>query len=233
MSINVLIFNFSTNEESSNTSKFLQPLINGMKLQGANVDQYYTQRMNIEKCKACTEDPTFTSKRECKIIDDMKYVYPKMRQADIWIFATPNHPKVINSNFSKFLDRLEPLFEPFAEMKNGNGLKIKTKSKGKVLLVSTSNDFEFSTFNHLINHVETFTLLFAREFAGALLRPHYWTTNLNSFMTTRIKSLEQNLSKAGEELVINGGITKELIKEINIELITKKSFLASFNPELA
>lgn len=231
MIINVLIFNFSTNEESSNTSKFLQPLINGMKLQGANIEHYYTQRMNIEKCKACTEDPNFMSNGECNIVDDMKYLYPKMRQADIWIFATPNHPNVINSNFSKFLDRLEPLFEPFAEIKNGNQLK--TKPRGKVLLVSTSNDFEFSTFNLLIDHVESFTLLLNREFIGSLLRPHYWVRNLNSFMTNKIKSLEQNLFKAGEELVTDGKLSKELIKEINVELISAKSFLASYNPELA
>jgi len=232
MSINVQVFNCSPNEANGYTEKILNPLLEGMKKAGASIDKYYTHRMNIEKCRACTEDVSFQSPGECNIVDDMKYIYPKLRESELWVFASPNYPKGINSSLIKLLDRLEPLFEPFANQTNGTKLPVKNKFKGKILLVSTCSQFEFGSFKSLIEHIESFSLLFGREFAGSILRPHSWTLNTGELLSSSINILNSSLNNAGAELIETGRIKEETVKSVNKNLISKKSFLASLSAEI-
>ena len=226
MSINVLAFNCSQNENNGNTARILSPLLEGMSKAGANVELFYTNRLNIEICRACTEDSSFVSAGECLIVDDMKYIYPKMRAADIWIFASPNYRSNNNSSLSKLLDRLEPLFDPFHPNLNGSALKIPNRIPGKVLLVSTDNDLDRNAFNDLINTMEQVSLLFGRELIGSILRPHAWTIQATDLFQKKIDDLIKNLNKAGEEIILTGTMSQNTLNLINADIISRHSFIA-------
>jgi multimeric flavodoxin WrbA len=232
MSINVIAFNCSPNEDHGNTGKVLEPLLDGMKLQGANVELYYTHRMNIARCLGCTEDPTFVTTGKCKVVDDMKYIYPKMKNADIWIFATPNYQKIINQSLINLFDRLEPLFESVTDFTNGTNLVSKDTRIGKILLLSTGNDFDTVSFNKLIEHVESLAVLFNREYLGTITRPHAWILNGNDYIPQVINGLFNSLSQAGKEIINTGKLSKKTLKEINKDLVNKKSFIASLLSEM-
>ncbi len=227
MSINVLAFNCSPNEENGNTAKLLGHLLEGMKNRGANVEVYYTQRLHIDKCLGCTEDPNFVSTGECRIVDDMKYIYPKMKNADLWIFATPNYNDVINHSLVKLLDRLEPLFDDVVDFTNGNKLLNSKKTNGKILLVSTGNHFDKEPFIGLIEQIEAISVLFKREYIGTIMRPHAWALNDHDIIPKKIENLYKSLIKAGEEIIDYGKIQNETLFSINKNLINKKSFLTS------
>lgn len=226
MSINVLAFNCSQNEQDGNTARILNPLLEGMKNAGANIELFYTNRLQIEKCRACTEDPAFISPGECMIVDDMKYIYPKMRAADIWIFASPNYKSSTNSALFKLLDRLEPLFDPFSGHTNGNSLNIIDKSKkGKILLVSTDNDFEKSSFDSLIQHMESISLLFGREFIGSILRPHAWTLKATDLFKKKINEILSKVEQAGSDIIKTGTLEAPLSNAIKADIVSRNAFI--------
>jgi len=232
MSINVLAFNCSPNEENGNTAKILNHLLDGMKGQGASVELYYTQRLTIDKCQGCTENPEFSSTGECIIVDDMKYLYPKMRNADIWIFASPNYNNTINTSLLTLFDRLEPLFEPFTTHTNGNSSNNNNSAKRKMLLISTGNQFDYKSFQKLTDHVESLSHLFNREFLGAIVRQHAWILNDHEILPTAIEKYFTDIYNAGVEIIQKGKLPKTTLKKLNKDLITKKSFLGSIVSEL-
>jgi multimeric flavodoxin WrbA len=162
----------------------------------------------------------------------MKYIYPKMNKADIWIFATPNYRNVINNSLINLFDRLEPLFEPVTDFTNGSGNLLKNNSKGKILLLSTGNEFDTTEFNKLIEHVESLAVLFKREYLGTIIRPHAWVLNSNDLMHRNVKNLFQSLTEAGKEIVDTGKLSRDTLKEVNKDLLSKKSFLASLISEM-
>jgi len=232
MSINVIAFNCSPNEEHGNTGKVLNRLLAGMQAEGANIELYYTNKMNIEKCLGCTEDPTFSTTGDCRVTDDMKYIYPKMRTADIWIFASPNYQQVINHSLINLFDRLEPLFEPANEFTNGTENLSENNSKGKVLLLSTGNEFDALSFNQLIEHVKSLSKLFRREYLGTIMRPHAWVLNGEDYISEAINRFYNSLTLAGKEIVKTGNLSNDTLKIVNKDLLEKQKFLASLFSEM-
>jgi multimeric flavodoxin WrbA len=225
MSINVLAFNCSQKENNGNTARVLEPLLEGMSKAGANVELFYTNRLNIEKCRACTEDLNFISPGECLIVDDMKYIYPKLRSADLWVFASPNINADNNGALIKLLDRLEPLFDPFLGHNNGTKVPITNPAKGKVLLLSTDNEFERTVFQPLIQHLESVCGLFGRDFIGSILRPHAWTLQARDLFGKKVDEFLGSVRLAGEEIIKNGKVTPNTNGALNKDIVSRNAFV--------
>ena len=60
----------------------------GAKAAGAEVESFYLQGMDIHACTACgwCQDKVG---RDCNIEDDMRLLYPKLREADAIVIAGP------------------------------------------------------------------------------------------------------------------------------------------------
>ncbi len=84
----VLAINSSPKRAKSNTSLILNPFLDGIKEAGAEVELFYTRDLKI---KPCTGEFNCWVKHpgECYQQDDMKQLYPKLKEADILVFATP------------------------------------------------------------------------------------------------------------------------------------------------
>lgn len=228
MSINVLAFNCFKTDTNGATGKLLNTFIEGMKEAGADVEVVCTENLKIEKCNACTEDPSFVSNGTCRIVDDMQDIYPLLRESDIWIFATPNQPYSINKNLIRLLDRLEPLFDPCITFTNGTTESHKS-CNGKVVLLSASDEWDITAFDNLIEHFESTSLLFGREFIGSVLRTHAWAMNTQVLNHRETEDILNSVKTAGKELIQNGKFNPSTLARVNQELVSKQSILNQLN----
>jgi hypothetical protein len=228
INMKVLAFNCCMKSEHADTAMILNSFITGMTEAGAEVDLIYTSELNIIPCRACTSDPLYISDGKCNCEDDMKYLYPKFLESDIWVFATPNINNHIPSQFKNLLDRMEPLFNIDFERKNGD-MEYHLNSSGKIALISTSPAWNLNKFDVLVNHFESFCQLFDKEFVSPVLRPH--SDILNTFKQFRIQSddIYKAAKDAGKMLVSTGRIPVELLKIISRDLAPKDSFIEELN----
>ena len=224
----VLAFNCCMKTEHADTAKILNPFLDGMKEAGAEVELIYTSTLNINPCKACTSDPTYISDGNCDCNDDMKELYPKFKASNIWVFATPSINNHVPAHFKNLLDRMEPLFNIDFERTNGDSEYL-INSNGKIALVSTSSAWNLDNFNLIIEHFESLSQLFNKEFLPPLLRPH--SGILNTFRKFNIPAIDifRAAKDAGRELVSTGRIPEELLKTISRDLAPKDSFIEEIN----
>lgn len=76
----------------------------GAKEVGAEVESFYLHGMNISPCAACDScrDDIATN---CVIDDKMQILYPKLRQADALIIASPIYWFSVSAQTKLFMDR--------------------------------------------------------------------------------------------------------------------------------
>jgi multimeric flavodoxin WrbA len=84
----VLVFNGSPNMDKGNTALILYPFIEGMREEGAEVKLQYVKRLKINPCQG-EMNCWLKTPGKCLQKDDMNVLYPKLRQADIIVFAVP------------------------------------------------------------------------------------------------------------------------------------------------
>ncbi len=224
--MNALILNCGSAQNKYLLADLIRPFADGLASAGADVEIIETDSMNIECCMECTADYFFESNGYCRIEDDMQIIHPKLRAADIWVFAASIDNDSLYKNFKNFLDRLEPLFQmPPISLNGGNSSNAGNNSTGKVVFISTSNAWDSSQFNTIVKHVQSTAELFGKQYCGAITRPH----------ASAITALEKNdfhpkdifiaARKAGEQLVQKGCIDRQHLQTISRPLIAKKSFI--------
>ena len=194
-----------------------------MKEAGATVELFNLASMKIEPCRECTEDMFFFSNGKCKCKDDMQKLYPKFRDADIWVLASPNYCNKKEFGLKTLLDRMEPLFQTELEPVN-NG-----SAKGKIAFVSTCEQYELENFKILIDQMKNTGRMFARDYAGSLLRPHSGVMNAFIQMGDIPSDVFSAAKKAGKQLVKKGSIPQGVQKKVSRKLISKKSFIQKVN----
>lgn len=231
--MNTLILNCGSAKNKHLLYELIQPFADGLIEAGADVEIIDTECMNIECCMECTADYFFESNGYCRIEDDMQILLPKLRKADIWVFAASIDNDSVYHNFKNFLDRLEPLFQLPPIKTNGENYSIKKGNiTGKVVFISISTSWDSSQFDEIVKHVQSTAELFGKEYCGAIIRPH----------ATAITALEKNnfppkdifsaAHKAGKQLVQKGCIDSQYLQTISRRLVAKKSFIQALSHNL-
>ncbi len=113
----VIIINGSPRTEKSNTTFLMTPFIEGMKKAEASVEMIYTKKLKILPCIGCFKCWGETI-GECFIQDDMQELYPKLKESDILILATPVYSP-LPGEMQNFINRLVPLIDSLLEIRNG------------------------------------------------------------------------------------------------------------------
>lgn len=216
----------SARMENSNTAKILKPFLEGMKEAGASVELFYTKRLSIKPCEA--EMYCWTKKRgECYIDDGMQSLYPKLRDADILVLATPVYVP-LPGDMQNVLNRMIPLMGPGLKWLDGrtrfkNGFAADVKIN-KFVLVATSGWWEIDNFGTVLRIVEELAKGLNVEFAGALLRPHF------RFMAEKKEKAEEILKaakQAGRQLVKEGRMPKDLLDAVRQPLVSEDEWKSS------
>jgi multimeric flavodoxin WrbA len=207
--------------EKGNTALVLEPFLDGLKEAGAFIELFYAKRLRVKPClgefHCWNEEPGV-----CIQKDDMDMLYPKLRQADILVLATPVYIP-LPGEMQNLVNRLCPLIEPLLVWRDG-----RTRAKffddvkiRKIVLVSTSGWWETGNFSTVLRIAQEIAEDASVEFAGAILRPHAY---LMTGKTEKAKRVKEALNKAGYELVKKGRISKELLEVISQPLVSEEDY---------
>ncbi len=215
--MNVLAINGSPHMDDGNTAMILNPFLEGMKEAGANVEIFYTRKLNIGPCNgdlSCW----FKNPGRCGQDDDMQVLLPKFKEADIIVWASPVYYAGMTGPLKNLMDRQLPL-----HVMGEPGSK-----KQKTVLVSTCSAWELSMFDPLLlqmkaiyDHPEG-----GFEFAGALLRP--MADGMKEMIKAGEMGLVEGVFKAaregGRQLVEDGRISKDTQKAVSKELMPRDAY---------
>jgi len=92
---------------NGNTARLLEEFLKGVSEKNeVTIEQIYLQENKILGCTGCGYCLTST---ECNIDDDMKNIYPILKEADVLIFATPVYWWSMSSQLKALIDRFYAL----------------------------------------------------------------------------------------------------------------------------
>jgi len=215
--MNVLALNGSPHMDDGNTALILKPFIEGMKEAGAKVDVFYTKKLNIGPCNG-DMSCWFKNPGKCGQNDDMQMLLPKLKEADIVVWASPVYYAGITGPLKNLMDRQLPLHM-------SGGLANKRK---KIVLVSSSGFWDISMFDPLIAQMKAISMRpdGSSDFAGALLRPG--AEPMREMMKGKGRELLESIFKAakdaGKQLVNEGRISKELLDAVSKGLMSEEEY---------
>ncbi|TET77618.1 MAG: flavodoxin family protein [Candidatus Heimdallarchaeota archaeon] len=222
----VLIVNGSPRIEKSNTTFVITPFMEGMKKAGASVEMIYTKKLKILPCIGCFKCWGETI-GECFIQDDMQELYPKLKEVDILIIATPVYSP-LPGEIQNLLNRLVPLIEPLLEFRQG-----RTRAKchddvniSKMLAVVVGGWWEIENLDLVVKIVEEVSETYTIEFSGAILRPHaYFLRDESETSKLILKKLED----VGFKLIKEGILDKTDLAFVSQPLVKKEEYIERGN----
>ncbi|HET6420784.1 MAG TPA: flavodoxin family protein [Geobacteraceae bacterium] len=226
----VIAINASPKMEKGNTAAILMPFLEGIKDAGADIEIYYTHELRINSCQgdlACW----FKTPGRCCQKDDMEMLLPKLAGAEFWVLATPVYVDGMPGPLKNLVDRILPIVLPFYELREGHcrhPLREGTK-RGKIVLVSSCGFWEMDNFDPLLVHVNAICRNANRDFAGALLRPHCRALISMADKGEPVNDIFEAAHEAGRQLVLEGGISNQVIATISRPLLPLDIFLQSVN----
>ena len=100
--------------KESNSATLARQVVAGAEATGAEVESFILHDMNIQPCTAChacREEEV----KDCVVDDDMQTLYPKLREADALVIASPIYWFTISAQAKLFMDRWYALGGPQEE----------------------------------------------------------------------------------------------------------------------
>ena len=216
----VLAFNSSPRMEKGNTALILLPFLDGMREAGAEVELFYIKKLDINPCLGCFSCWLRTP-GECVQKDDMQQIVPKMREADIVVYATPVYSHGMTGQLKNLIDRMVSIASPFVEVVDGRTRHLPAEGeKGhQTVLVANCGLWGMENFDPLLAHIHAMTKAPPSEFAGALLRPHGEALRAMLKMGAPVNDVVEAAKDAGRQLVRNGKISLETLDTVSRELL--------------
>lgn len=225
-----IAINASPKMDKGNTAAILMPFLDGIKGAGAEVEVFYTKKLQINPCQgdlACW----LKTPGKCFQNDDMEMLLPRFATADIWVFATPVYVDGMSAPLKNLVDRMLPLVYPFAELRDGHcrhplreGVK-----PGKFVLVSTCSFWEIDNFDPLLAHSKAICRNMNREFAGALLRPHSRALKSMVDKGEPVNDIFETAKGAGSQLIQEGTISDKALSTISRPLLSLETYMKAYN----
>jgi len=164
----------------------------------------------------------------------MQALYPKIRAADVWVFAGPLYWWGMPGPMKNLVDRLMPLGGTKWERHDGRILAVGPKPPvpGRVVLVSTGGMWSMEVFDALLAHVREIAAGVRREFAGALLRPQ---ANVLRPMAEggALTDILDAARAAGRQLVADGRISATTLETVGRALMPEEVYVQTVNDVFA
>jgi len=203
----------------------LNPFIEGMMDAGSHVELFYASRLKVKPC-ACGKMYCWTEMPgECCVKDKMQVLYPRLREADILVLATPVYIP-LPGDMQNIINRLCPLLDPVLEFRKG-----RTRAKFRkdvriraIVLVSTGGWWEKGNFGTVVRIIKEIAEDASVNFAGAVLRPHAHVMRKDGELTQDGRAVLDAVRKAGYELVKDGVMKQETLAAISRPLISRAGF---------
>jgi multimeric flavodoxin WrbA len=213
----VLAINGSPHMDEGNTALILNPFLDGMRDAGADVELFHTRKLKIGPCNG---DMSCWSKNPgtCGQDDDMQMLLPKLKEADVIVWASPVYYAGITGPRKNLMDRQLPLHMS-GEM---------TSKRQKIVLVSSSGSWDISMFDPILAQTKASYAMpdGSSEFVGALLRPG--AEAMRSLMEGKGKAILDVVfgaaKEAGRQLINEGKISDEPLREVREKLMSDEDY---------
>jgi multimeric flavodoxin WrbA len=218
--------NGSARTDKGYTEQILTSFLEGIKEAGASVEKVYSTRLSIKPCTG-TFSCWYKTPGQCIYKDDMQEIYPKLKDADILVLATPVYIPLPGA-MQDFINRLCPLIEPLLSTVDGRTrARFRDDVKiSKFVLLSASGWWEKGNFDTLLSIVRELALNANTEFSGALLRPHAFL--MDEFPDKKASVLDA-CKKAGFQLIKEGRMSKTHLDVIAQPLISQEKLRQWYN----
>lgn len=225
-----LALNSSPKMQNGNTAIVLNPFLEGMKEMGAEVELLFTKKLNIDPCQGCF-NCWLKTPGKCFQNDDMLMLVPKLHEADILVWATPLYVDGMSAPMKNVIDRMIPLLQPFVELRDGHYRHVVRAGHkhASVVLVSTCGFWEMDNFDTLLVHVKAACENMAKEFAGALLRPHGAMLGGMVEMGVALDDVLEAAREAGRQLVRDGSMSPGTLATVSRDLMPSETYLQNMN----
>lgn len=228
----ILALNSSPLKDRGNTAVILNAFLEGTKVAGAEVEPINIFGMDIRPCLGKLVCWISTPGKCCQD-DDMSKLIEKLKNAEVWVFASPLYWDGVTGPMKNVIDRLLPLIVGDISVINGHCRHALRDgvSGGKIVLISTCGFWELDNFESMVNHIKAVSKNIHREFAGALLRPH------GAQLKYQVKQDQEETwfevlkasKTAGSELIKNGFINKETLQKISQEIFSRDEYMKLIN----
>lgn len=226
----VVAINGSPRRDKGNTAEILTPFLQGITDAGAESELFYASKLKIKPCSCGSMYCWYESPGNCCIADDMQMIYPKLRESEILILATPVYIP-LPGDMQNLINRLCPLVEPFLAFQQGrttarfrDDVRIQ-----KIILVATGGWWEIENLGILVQIVKELAEKAGVEFGGAILRPHAFAMKNDSLFTKDGKEILEALRKIGSELIHKGVMNSETLEMIRRPLISEEELRNRYN----
>lgn len=222
--------NGSPRKQIGDTAMLLTPLIQGMKDAGCDVELFYARDLKVRSCNCNNMYCWYQKPGTCCLKDDMDLLYPRLRESEILILATPVYIP-LPGEMQNIINRLCPLIKPLLETReNRTRARFHADVKiRKILLVSTGGWWEKGNFGTVVRIAEELAEDASCEFAGAVIRPHAFLMQKEGKLTREGEAVVEAARKAGEELAQNGAISQETFEAISRPLISEEELRSIYN----
>ncbi len=228
----VIAFNGSPKMDKGNTALILEPFLDGLREAGAEVELFYTKKLDINPCQG-EFNCWLKTPGKCHQEDDMQMLHPKLRAADVWVFATPVYVWGVTGPLKNLMDRIIPLVEPFIVVHDGHcshPLRPDTK-RSKIVLVSNCGFWEKDNFDPMLAQFQTLCRVIGFEFAGALLRPAGPLLAALLEMGAPVRDVLEAAREAGRQLAQEGVISPAILDVVSRDLMPMDMYLTLLNQE--
>ena len=226
----VLAINGSPHKGKGNTGLILDPFLEGLRDGGAEVELVNTRDLHINPCLGCF-GCWIKTPGQCVQEDDMAGLLPRLRQAEVWVLATPVYFDGPSGPLKNLMDRMTAFLRLAAEVRDGcsRHLVEEEVQGGKVVLVSNCGLWEMGNFDPLVTQVKGFCEHVQREFAGALLRPHGQTLRDLLRQGEPVQDVLDAAREAGRELARDGRMSHDSLRAVGRPLVSLEEYVEDLN----
>ncbi len=216
-SMKVLALNSSPRgDDQSKTALMLNPLVEGMREAGAQVEMVELRKKTIRNCSGCFTCWTKTP-GVCIHKDDMtNELFPKWLESDLVVYASPLYHFTINAEMKTFVERTLPVLEPFFLNKDGKTHHPLRHAHPKVCFLSVAGFPEYSVFDQLsswVNFIYASRNASPGPLVAEIYRPMAEALNAPFFREKATKILEA-ARLAGQEIVASMRVNPETMRKI-------------------
>jgi putative NADPH-quinone reductase len=201
----------------SKTELMLTQLVKGMREAGAEVELVDLRKKSVKHCIGCFTCWTKTP-GVCIHKDDMTLeLFPKWRDSDLVIYATPLYHFTLNATMKAFIERTLPHVEPYMEDRGGETGHPARFKHPKVVFLSVAGFPEISVFAQLSSWAN---FVFGRHgnLVGEIYRSMAESMN-TSYLMEKTNDVLQATVQAGREIVQHTKISPETLTRITRPLV--------------
>jgi multimeric flavodoxin WrbA len=151
---NKIVVILGSPRKKGNSSTLAESLIKGAEENGAEVQTFFLQGLDIKPCNACDKCMSNPG-TGCVIDDDMQKIYPAVRSADAIVIASPIYWFNISAQTKLFIDRCYALVE-------SHGHALTGKKIGLILVYGDADPFRSGAVNAIRTYQDSFRFVGAK-----------------------------------------------------------------------